>query len=70
MKVRVEAFSAIGTVRGVSETMLLQSLSKKVLGTQNIENTIIEHTLRNSKFSFSSSAGAFVHGIEDEYHEV
>ncbi|XP_020574416.1 protein SIEL [Phalaenopsis equestris] len=70
MKVRVEAFSAMGKVQGVSENMLLQSLSKKILGTQNIENTLVEHTLRNSKFPFSSSAGAFVHGIEDEFHEV
>ncbi|PKU70633.1 protein SIEL isoform X1 [Dendrobium catenatum] len=70
MKVRVEAFSALGKLQGVSEHMLLQSLSKKILGTQNIENTFVEHTLRNSKFPFSSSAGAFVHGIEDEFHEV
>ncbi|KAK8964237.1 hypothetical protein KSP40_PGU002428 [Platanthera guangdongensis] len=70
MKVRVEAFSSLQKVQGVSETMLLQSLSKKILGTQSIQNPLIEHNLRNFKFPFSSSAGAFVHGIEDEFHEV
>ncbi|KAK1400351.1 Integrator complex subunit [Heracleum sosnowskyi] len=52
--VRLAAFDAIGKVTMASENILLQTLSKKLL----------------VKSQISSVAGAFVHGMEDEFYEV
>ena len=67
LKVRTEAFIALGKVRLVSEDVLVQSLSKKIQGSKNGGGSLI---VKESKFPLSSAAGAFVHGIEDEFHEV
>nr|XP_029120263.1 protein SIEL isoform X2 [Elaeis guineensis] len=69
VKVRIEAFLALGKVQLVSENVLLQSLSKKVLGVRSGSKTITKWSVNESKFSLSA-AGAFVHGIEDEFYEV
>ncbi|XP_008793958.4 protein SIEL isoform X2 [Phoenix dactylifera] len=69
MKVRIEAFLALGKVQLVAENVLLQSLSKKVLGIRSGSKTITKCSVNESKFSLSA-AGAFVHGIEDEFYEV
>ena len=64
---RTEAFIALGKVRLVSEDVLVQSLSKKIQGSKNGGGSLI---VKEPKFPLSSAAGAFVHGIEDEFHEV
>ncbi|XP_058091142.1 protein SIEL isoform X2 [Magnolia sinica] len=70
MKVRVEAFLALGKTRLVSEDVLLQSLSKKILGNQKERKSAGKPIGKESALSTSSAAGAFVHGLEDEFHEV
>ncbi|XP_074370556.1 protein SIEL [Apium graveolens] len=52
--VRLRVFDAIGKITMASESILLQSLSKKIL----------------VKSQTSNVAGAFVHGLEDEFYEV
>ncbi|KMZ64312.1 hypothetical protein ZOSMA_376G00190, partial [Zostera marina] len=73
-KVRIEAFTALGKVKLVSESMLLQSLSKKILvNCKGVKGAIAEYSklsIKGSKCSLSSAAGAFIHGLEDEFHEV
>ncbi|CAL9119646.1 unnamed protein product [Musa textilis] len=69
MEVRFEAFVALGKVRLVHETVLLQSLSKKILGIKS-GKAIVECSTKGTKISLLSAAGAFVHGIEDEFYEV
>ncbi|WOH08074.1 hypothetical protein DCAR_0727511 [Daucus carota subsp. sativus] len=54
VKVRLQVFDAIGKITMASENILLQTLSKKVL----------------IKTQTSDVAGAFVHGMEDEFYEV
>lgn len=68
-KVRIEAFDALGNVKEVSESALLQSLSKKVLGNRS-GSKIVSKCEKETKLSFSRAAGTFIHGIEDEHHEV
>lgn len=62
MEVRVEAFNSLGKIEMVSEDILLQTMSKKVLGISKGNIQFEELT--------SSAAGALVHGLEDEFHEV
>lgn len=62
--VRIEAFNALGSVQLVSEDILLQTLSKKVLG------IIKERKSDGLEIFASSSAGVFLHGLEDEFYEV
>ncbi|XP_072976272.1 protein SIEL isoform X2 [Typha angustifolia] len=69
VKVRVEAFNALGKVQNVSESVLLQSLSKKVQGIKS-GNITLSKLDKESKFRFSCAAGIFIHGIEDEFFEV
>ncbi|KAI3908438.1 hypothetical protein MKW92_012632 [Papaver armeniacum] len=57
MEVRNEAFVSLGKMKMVSEDILLQTLSKK-------SNTKI------LDLPASNAAGAFVHGLEDEFYEV
>lgn len=70
LKVRLEAFIALGKVRLVSEGVLVQSLSKKILENKIGGSSVSEYIIKESKCPLSSAAGAFVHGIEDEFHEV
>ncbi|KAF8006060.1 hypothetical protein BT93_K0375 [Corymbia citriodora subsp. variegata] len=69
MEVRVEAFVALGKTETVSLKNLLQSLSKKVLGSMK-ENRSVCQSTGPVELSASSVAGALVHGFEDEYYEV
>lgn len=69
-KVRIGAFIALGKLKLVSESVLLQSLSKKILRSKSGESSLAECIIQGSKFSLSGAPGAFVHGIEDEFHEV
>ncbi|OMO97676.1 Armadillo-like helical [Corchorus olitorius] len=67
MKVRLEAFDALGKIGLVSEDILLQTLSKKVLGTNKEK---IFRPAEGLQISASAAAGAFIHGLEDEFSEV
>ncbi|XP_031284736.1 protein SIEL-like [Pistacia vera] len=70
MEVRVEAFYALGKVAVVSEDILLQTLSKKVLGIFKDKKTHGQCVADCFEISASGAAGAFVHGLEDEFYEV
>lgn len=70
MKVRVEAFNGLGKVKIVSEDFLMQSLSKRVLGSGKQRETLDESTSEQFVTLASSVAGALVHGLEDEFFEV
>ncbi|KAJ4764135.1 Integrator complex subunit 4 [Rhynchospora pubera] len=66
VKVRIEAFNALGKVKLVSDAVLMQSLSKKILGSKNGGKSII----KLDKASKPCAAGAYIHGIEDEFYVV
>ena len=67
VEVRLEAFDALGKIGLVSEDILLQTLFKKVLG---INKDKIYKPIEGFEISASAAAGAFVHGLEDEFSEV
>ncbi|KAJ4830686.1 hypothetical protein Tsubulata_028402 [Turnera subulata] len=68
--VRVEAFNALGKVQMLSEDVLLQSLSKKVLKIVKEKESVHRYPTERIKTFTSIAAGAFVHGLEDEFQEV
>ncbi|KAJ1379849.1 Armadillo-type fold, partial [Sesbania bispinosa] len=70
MKVRVEAFNALGKTEIVSEEFLLQSLSKRVLGFGKQRETLDQSTSEQFVMLATSVAGALIHGLEDEFFEV
>ncbi|XP_052199540.1 protein SIEL isoform X1 [Diospyros lotus] len=70
MKVRIEAFNALGAFSMVSEAILVQTLSKKVLSTMKEKTYPSLSSLKLVEMPASSVAGAFVHGLEDEFYEV
>jgi integrator complex subunit 4 len=70
MKVRVEAFGALGKMQQVSEGVLLQSLSKKVIKTDILSGSIINGIKLPPKLKLPCAAGIFAHGIEDEFYQV
>lgn len=70
MDVRVEAFQALGKTESVSGYILLQTLSKKVLTTVKEKKCSFQGSLGQLTVLVSSAAGAILHGLEDEYHEV
>ncbi|XP_040378112.1 protein SIEL isoform X2 [Oryza brachyantha] len=69
-KVRIEAFSALGKMQRVSEAVLLQSLSKKVIKPNTGSGSIIKGKKVPPKLLFPCAAGIFAHGIEDEFYQV
>ena len=69
-KVRIEAFSALGKMQRVSEGVLLQSLSKKVIKTDPMSGCIINGQKLPPKIKIPCAAGIFAHGIEDEFYQV
>jgi integrator complex subunit 4 len=69
VRVRIEAFKALGKLQLVSDSVLMQSLSKKLLGAKNGGKSLVKSD-KESKPSFSCAAGAYIHGIEDEFYEV
>lgn len=70
MEVRVEAFNALGKVGMITEIVLLQTLSKKVLGATKEKKFLSLGAAECFKISASAAAGTFVHGFEDEFYEV
>lgn len=68
MKIRVVAFDALGKIRMVSEDILLQTLSKRTLPKIKEDRYYGQFTAKLPKIS--GAAFAFVHGLEDEFHEV
>lgn len=65
VNVRIEAFNALGKIGMASKLVLMQTLSKKV------ENGFPSKISgKHYNLPASSIAGAFVHGLEDEFHEV
>lgn len=70
MEVRIEAFHALGKIGMVSEDILLQTLSKKVLVAMKEKKSLAQCSNEQLKLSSSIVAGAFMHGLEDEFHEV
>ncbi|XP_047330619.1 protein SIEL [Impatiens glandulifera] len=67
--VRIEAFDALGQINDVSEDILLQTLSKKVLPI-NKGKKYPKPCSMNQELEVALVAGAFVHGLEDEFNEV
>lgn len=68
--VRVEAFTALGKFAYVSENILLQTLSKKVLGIIKEKQSLALSRSNSHEIQAVIAAGAFIHGLEDEYSEV
>ncbi|KAF2306456.1 hypothetical protein GH714_018262 [Hevea brasiliensis] len=68
--VRIEVFNALGNIQMVSEDILLQTLSKKVLSIMKKKRSHSLHTTENFELLASSAAGAFIHGLEDEFCEI
>ncbi|PUZ41618.1 hypothetical protein GQ55_9G519000 [Panicum hallii var. hallii] len=69
-KVRIEAFGTLGKMQQVSEDVLLQSLSKKVIKTDTMSGCIINGQKLPPKLKIPCAAGIFAHGIEDEFYQV
>ncbi|XP_050381855.1 protein SIEL [Argentina anserina] len=70
VEVRIEAFNALGRIGMVSQDILLQTLSKKVLVTPKEKKSLAQSSDEQMEISGCSFAGAFMHGLEDEFHEV
>ncbi|XP_043713913.1 protein SIEL [Telopea speciosissima] len=69
MEVRNEVFVALGKMRFISEDLLLQTLSKKVLIATK-EKKVGQRSTKQYELPVSGAAGAFVHGLEDEFCKV
>ncbi|KAK9057864.1 hypothetical protein SSX86_022703 [Deinandra increscens subsp. villosa] len=67
MNVRVGAFNALGKAEMASQYLLMQTLSKKVLEENKFLGEISGKHLGSRALS---AAGAFLHGLEDEFYEV
>ncbi|OVA17210.1 hypothetical protein BVC80_1837g4 [Macleaya cordata] len=70
MEVRNEAYLALGKIKLVSEDILLQTQSKKILGITKERKLPGRCTTKKFDLPASNAAGAFVHGLEDEFYEV
>ncbi|XAR68759.1 hypothetical protein NMG60_11000117 [Bertholletia excelsa] len=70
MTVRVEAFDALGKIGMVSEDVLMQTLSKKVLPVNKEKTYCGMGFAKPFEIPVSNAAGTFVHGLEDEFCEV
>ncbi|PON42479.1 Coatomer beta subunit [Parasponia andersonii] len=70
VEVRVEAFSALRKIEVVSEDILLQTLSKRVLGIVKEKKSLGQCCGEQFEILASSVAGALLHGLEDEFFEV
>ena len=69
-EVRIEAFNALAKMQRVSEGVLLQSLSKKIIKTDTGSASSIKGKKLPPKLSFPCAAGIFAHGVEDEFYQV
>ncbi|KAI3666886.1 hypothetical protein L6452_41926 [Arctium lappa] len=70
VKVRIEAFNALGKAGMASEYILMQTLSKKVLPITKEKMLVGQLSGKLLSLPASNVAGAFVHGVEDEFFEV
>ncbi|GFP92786.1 protein siel [Phtheirospermum japonicum] len=70
MEIRVAAFNAIGKIHSVSEVILLQTLSKKALLAIKEKAYPGQYTAKLFKLPATTAAFAFIHGLEDEFHQV
>ncbi|XP_030926422.1 protein SIEL isoform X1 [Quercus lobata] len=70
MVVRVEAFDALGKINLVSEDILLQTLSKRVLAITKEKRSLGQCPAEQFEILASNVAGVLVHGLEDEFYEV
>lgn len=70
VEVRLEAFNALTKIEAVSEDILLQTLSKRVLGSVKEKRSLGQCCAEQFETLVSSVAGAIVHGLEDEFFEV
>ncbi|KAF8059961.1 hypothetical protein N665_1223s0019 [Sinapis alba] len=66
--VRVEVFKAFGVIGTASESIILQTLSKKVLRAGKGKKP--QDHLSNESVDAAAAAGVFIHGFEDEFYEV
>lgn len=69
VKVRVAAFDNLAKIVMVSEDILKQTLSKKVLPITKEKKYHGQFSAKVFEIPASSAAGAFIHGLEDEFHE-
>ncbi|XP_076913530.1 protein SIEL-like [Bidens hawaiensis] len=67
MKVRMEAFNALGKAGKVSQYLLMQTLSKRVLEENKFNG---QPSVKHLRLRALTAAGAFLHGLEDEFYEV
>ncbi|XP_057512953.1 LOW QUALITY PROTEIN: protein SIEL [Actinidia eriantha] len=70
VKVRVEVFDALGEIGMVSEDILLQTLSKKLLSALKDKNYPGLYSGKPFELRASDASGVFLHGLEDEFCEV
>ncbi|XP_022982770.1 protein SIEL [Cucurbita maxima] len=70
MEVRSNAFVAIKRLEIVSEDLLLQSMSKRVLSIFKGKKSLVQCYTEQLEMLALDVAGAFVHGVEDEFHQV
>lgn len=70
MEVRVEAFDALGKINVVSEDILLQTLSKRVLAITKGKRSLGQCPAEQFVILASNVAGVLVHGLEDEFYVV
>ncbi|GLT89368.1 hypothetical protein SLE2022_073510 [Rubroshorea leprosula] len=68
--VRLQAFDALGKIGPVCEDILLQTLSKKVLGITKEKKSSRYCPMEWLEIPASNAAGIIVHGLEDEFYEV
>ncbi|KAG5398994.1 hypothetical protein IGI04_020808 [Brassica rapa subsp. trilocularis] len=66
--VRVEVFKAFGVIGTASESIILQTLSKKVLKAGKGKKP--QNRFSNESADAAAAAGVFIHGFEDEFYEV
>ncbi|CAG7878081.1 unnamed protein product [Brassica rapa] len=67
--VRVEVFKAFGVIGTASESIILQTLSKKVLRAAG-KGKKPQNRFSNESADAAAAAGVFIHGFEDEFYEV
>lgn len=83
MRVREAAFRVLGEATRIPESVLLQTLTKKVAKAPKETDVSVSASTaaqdgdsdspkfeENANLLDASAAGAFVHGLEDEYLEV
>ncbi|CAN4111858.1 unnamed protein product [Withania somnifera] len=70
VRVRVEAFNALGKIGIVSECILLLTLSKKASSETKVMNFPGHYSEKLFRIPAECATLAFLHGVEDEFDEV